>query len=288
MKSQKTPQRYSFPMENGGRITEFFYEYEGERKRALVYLPRAVDLEPDERFPVFTLCHGGGGSENDFLGGIEGKTTLKSVFDHLIAEEILAPTIVVTPTYARRNSEDARFQLDAAQSLTERFWKEWKNALIPAVDAAFPTIADRDGRAFGGFSMGAEATWSALAWGGDAARYYLPMSGDFWVVSIKGGADHTSETCDRLIAAMEQNGLKPGDCEVFAATGTNDIAYSAMRPMVEELFTRAPWFGDVEKGGNLCWCVSDGAHSYEWCVDYMAQGLPRFFPGKGFHGEAIV
>ncbi len=276
IESKKTPAEYLSPASAAGELRELFYEFEGERKRALAYLPAAAKEDPARRFPTVYLCHGGGGSEDDFFGGVEGKSGLTHVLDHLIGDGVLAPVLVVTPTYYRRGTENALVHAGAAMHLTEVFHREFISALIPAVEAALPAIPDRDHRAFGGFSMGAEATWSTLAWGGRAARYYLPMSGDFWAVAVKGGADFTSETCCRLIEGMREGGMKPGDCFVFAATGTHDIAYPAMRPMVEELLKRAPWFGP----GNLIWCVSDGWHAYDWCRDYIAQALPVFFPGN--------
>ena len=279
--SKRIPDGYREPAKNRGTLEEFCYEYGNEKKRALIYLPHAAVTSPDKRFPTVYLAHGGGGSEDEFFGGPAGASPLSPLLDHLIEDGILAPVIVVTPTYYRHDTENALTHAGAAMSLTEEFHRELLEALIPAIDAKYPTIPDRDARAFGGFSMGAEATWSTLAYGGRAVRYYIPMSGDFWAVAQKGGEEHPVETCDKLIAGMEAGGMRPGDCVVFAATGTHDIAYPAMRPMVEELLTRAPWFSPAENGGNLTWCVSDGWHAYDWCWDYLAEGLPTFFPGKG-------
>ena len=280
MTVNRIPERYRIPREDGGTISEFYYPHMGETKRALVYLPHEAFSDPARRFPTLTLFHGGGNSEDSFFGGIECASPLKSLLDCMIAEGSCAPVIVVTPTYYRHDTVNALTHAGDAMSLTEMFHRELNEALIPAVDAAYPTISDRDHRAVGGFSMGSEATWSTLAWGGKNVRYYLPMSGDFWAVSVKGGLDHTSETCDRLIEGIRESGLSPSDYEIYAATGVQDIAYPAMRPMVEELLTRAPWFTPAEEGGNLAWAVSEGWHDYEWCWDYIAAALPRFFPAE--------
>ena len=278
MNTTRIPERYRIPREGGGTLEEFHYEYGGEKKRALVYLPEAAGSDPGRRFPTLTLFHGGGDSEDSFFGGLEGASPFKPMLDCMIAEGTVAPVIVAAPTYYHRDTEGAKKHAGDAMLLTEAFHREVNEALFPALDAAYPTIPDRDCRAVGGFSMGAEATWSMLAWGGQNVRYYLPMSGDFWAVAVKGGLDFTSETCDRLIEGIRTSGLRPSDYEVFAATGTEDIAYPAMRPMVEELLTRAPWFTPAEDGGNLAWAVSPGWHGYEWCWDYLAMALPRFFP----------
>ena len=278
MNTTRIPERYRIPREGGGTLEEFHYEYGGEKKRALVYLPEAAGSDPGRRFPTLTLFHGGGDSEDSFFGRLEGASPFKPMLDCMIAEGTVAPVIVAAPTYYHRDTEGAKKHAGDAMLLTETFHREVNEALFPALDVAYPTIPDRDCRAVGGFWMGAEATWSMLAWDGQNVRYYLPMSGDFWAVAVKGGLDFTSETCDRLIEGIRTSGLRPSDYEVFAATGTEDIAYPAMRPMVEELMTRAPWFTPAEDGGNLAWAVSPGWHGYEWCWDYLAMALPRFFP----------
>ncbi len=278
----RIPERYRVPVEEGtgGSLEELTYTFEGLKRRALVRLPRAYREEPDRRFPVCFLMHGGGGSEDEFFGGLEKKSPLAHMLDRMTEEGVIRPLIVVTPTFYRpaEGNDPAKTHAGDAMALTETYWRELNGALIPAVDAAFRTEADRNSRAFGGFSMGAEATWSVLCRGGTSVRYYIPMSGDFWAVSVKGGKDHTAETCDRLIEGIRENGLTAADYEIFAATGTEDIAYEAMKPMVEELLTRAPWFSDGDCGGNLIWKVSPGWHAYEWCWDYLMLALTRFFP----------
>ena len=69
----RIPERYRFPVEDGrgGTVEEFFYADSGVKRRALVYLPRAYREEPERRFPVCFLMHGGGGSEDEFFGGLE-------------------------------------------------------------------------------------------------------------------------------------------------------------------------------------------------------------------------
>ena len=282
---KRIPERYRVPVpaEDAGEVTEFFYKDGATDRRALVYLPRGYARDTETRYPVFYLMHGGGGCEKDFFVRFAEKEPVKNMLDHMITEGVLRPLIVVTPTFYRPvegDNDPAKVHAGDAKALTESFWRELNDSLIPSVDAAFRTEASRDARAFGGFSMGAEATWSVLCWGGRAVRYYLPMSGDFWGSALRGGADRTAETCDFLIEGIRSSSLSPEDYEVFAATGTNDIAYDAMRPMVEELLTRSPWFSDADNGGNLTWRVSPGWHSGEWCLDYMWMALPRFFPGE--------
>lgn len=294
---KRIPDRYREPLppEKSGALIPFAYLDRTTPRRALVYLPRGYGENPERKYPVLFLMHGGGGDEEEFFGGLEGRTPLKTMLDRMIDEGAVRPPIVVTPTFNRPafkrpafirpagegvDPDAARVHAGDAAALTAVFWRELEESLIPAVDAAFRTEGSRDFRAFGGFSMGAEATWSVLCRGGTCVRYYLPMSGDFWAVSVKGGKDHTAETCDRLIEGIRARGLEPEDYRVFAVTGEQDIACEAMRPMVEELLRRAPWFRSADEGGGLTWCLSPGWHAYEWCWDYIAMALPEFFPAE--------
>ena len=284
IRSERIPERYRIPLEteDGGDLLEFRYSHGGTEKRALVYRPAAAKNCGERKFPAVYLFHGGGDSEESFFGSPAKspaeRTPLVPMLDRMIAEGILAPCFVVTPTYYGSDPGNARVHAGDAAKLTGEFWRELNSSLIPAVDAAFPTVRDRDFRAAGGFSMGAEATWNVLAKGAETVRYYLPMSGDFWAVEVKGGATHPAETSDALIDGIKKQGLGPGDYEIFAATGTGDIAWDAMSAMVNELLGRRPWFSPSEDGGNLSWCVSEGWHAYEWCWDYIAAALPKFFP----------
>ena len=212
IRSERIPERYRIPLEtgDGGDLLEFRYFHGGAEKRALVYRPVAAKNCGERKFPAVYLFHGGGDSEESFFGSpaksSAERTPLVPMLDRMIAEGILAPCFVVTPTYYGSDPGNARVHAGDAAKLTGEFWRELNSSLIPAVDAAFPTVRDRNARAAGGFSMGAEATWNVLAKGAETVRYYLPMSGDFWAVEVKGGATHPSETCDALIDGIRNDG----------------------------------------------------------------------------------
>lgn len=270
-----------------GRLIDMTYPtqtYDGDHrpltKRALVYLPFGYDEQPERRYPVLYFMHGGGGDENEAFGGLEARTALKNVLDNAIAAKHVQPLIVVAPTYTVEGFEAARRSIDVASMLTHRFPTELANDLIPAVDAAFRTLPDRWHRAFSGFSMGGETTWSVLA---DAARdvwCVAPLSGDYWAVAFKGGKDFPEETADALLSRLRDAGIAPQDCRVMAFTGDKDIAYEALEPMVQALARRTDFFtlADSPVGGNLTWCLKEnGWHTYDDCWEYLWLALPHLF-----------
>ena len=283
----ETPEKYLAPCAKAGALHHFTYEsecYTQEHrkvtKNALVYLPYGYEDEPLRRYPVLYLMHGGGGDYDVFFGGQEGKTPLKTILDNVIAEGLAQPMIVVTPTFTVPGWPEDQRAVGVAGVLTERFPQEVNNDLLRAVDAAFRTVPERHSRAFGGFSMGGETTWRVMAGCLDKIGVYMPLSGDYWAIAMKGGADYPEETADALVSHISTSGVPCGDYRVLAFTGDKDIAFAAMDPMVKAIGRRAPWFtwGENPGEGNICYCLKkDGLHTYEACYEYIYLALPHLF-----------
>lgn len=275
------------PSQNPGKLIRFSYDTEtydpqrlSVRKDALVYLPYGYDAEPSRRYPVLFLMHGGGGNCEELFGGEEARTPLKNLLDQAVSQGHCKPMIVVAPSYFLPDREDAHRDVGQACMLTHRFPTELREDLIPAVDAAFRTLADRRMRAFGGFSMGAEATWSVLSECLPQVASYLPMSGDYWTICVKGGKEHPRETVQALLRKIQASGVEPEDYRIFACTGDRDIAWEAMDPMIREMYGHTPWFRPEQPGcpGNLHYCLKpEGYHTYDDCWEYLYLAMPHLF-----------
>lgn len=287
MQFTTTPEKFLAPCEKAGALHRFTYEsecYTGEHrkvtKEALVYLPYGYDAELERRYPVLYLMHGGGGNQDVFFGGQEGNTPLKTILDNVFAEGLAQPMIVVTPTFTVPDWPDDQRAVPVAGVLTKRFPQEMNADLVPAVDAAFRTVPERHSRAFGGFSMGGETTWRVMAGCLDKVGVFMPLSGDYWAIAMKGGADYPQETADALVENIRKSGIAAGDYRVLAFTGDQDIAFPAMDPMVKALGQRTEWFtwNETPDAGNLCYCLKkDGLHTYEACYEYIYLALPHLF-----------
>jgi enterochelin esterase-like enzyme len=112
-----------------------------------VYLPGGYQAS-SQRYPVIYLLHGRGDSMSAW-------TQLKSRLDELIATGEIPPTIAVMPDAPWSNR--ASYYVDSAYRGKDP-GRPVETALIhdlvPQVDAAYRTIADRTGRAIAGYSMG--------------------------------------------------------------------------------------------------------------------------------------
>jgi enterochelin esterase-like enzyme len=100
-----------------------------------VYLPPCYDADETVRYPVLFLFHGLGRTPDQWhnLG-------LEPTADHLILTGRISPLLIVLPSVRGSDDDDAAFLAD----------------LLPAVESGYRTLPDREHRAIGGISRGAE------------------------------------------------------------------------------------------------------------------------------------
>ncbi len=239
----------------------FSYEDKTQKltKRAVVYLPYGYD--ESRQYPVFYLMHGGWSDETVYMGTPERPWGMKNILDHGIANGEIPPVIVVCPTYNNTSPEDSG-DYGLALQLTDNYHNELVNDLIPAVDATYSTIPDRDHRAFCGFSMGSMTTWRTFQYCLDQFRYFMPSSG--------GPALNAAS----YAAIIEDSGYAWNDFFIFAATGTADFAASGFRRGIELMAQNEAFrVADNEAEGNLYYLESTGGHTGDYAMLYFYNGL---------------
>ena len=137
-----------------GKVVQFSYHSEvtGTERKANVYLPPGYTT--GRRYPVLYLLHGIGGNQDEWRGYVRAT----EVLDHLAATAAIVPMIVVMPN-GRALADDSPpppervFSPENAAGFSY-FEQELLHTLIPAIDQAYPTYADREHRAIAGLSMG--------------------------------------------------------------------------------------------------------------------------------------
>jgi len=137
-----------------GRIEDFSYPsaVTGTRRQARIYLP--AGYQAGRRYPVLYLLHGIAGNQDEWRGYVRAP----AILDKLLAAGRMVPMIVVMPN-GRALADDAPPPADqvftpANAAGFEKFERDLLDFLVPAVDAAYPTLADREHRAIAGLSMG--------------------------------------------------------------------------------------------------------------------------------------
>ena len=242
------------------------------RKRAIVYLP--YGYTEDTQYNVLYLMHGGWSDETTYLGTPEHPNVFKNILDNGIAEGKILPMIVVCPTYNNESDTDSS-DYSLALELTDNYHNELINDLIPAVESTYSTYAadttpdglreSRDHRAFCGFSMGSVTTWRTFQYCLDYFRYFMPSSG-----SLTTDGDY-------MASIVRDSGHDWDDFFIFAASGTDDFAYSSFKAQIEAMADVSDGtfrYADNEREGNLYFLEQEGGvHNGDYAMEYFYNGL---------------
>jgi len=128
----------------------------GQWRRAQVYTPPDYDKNPGKRYPVLYLQHGSG--ENDTSWVKQGRVSF--ILDNLIAAKSAVPMIVVMENGMVAAKPGAAPPEAAGAGRggprgNGAFEEVVIDDLIPLIDTAYRTMANRGQRAIAGLSMGA-------------------------------------------------------------------------------------------------------------------------------------
>ena len=247
------PKSYGNPAKKQGKVIRIEYDSynyafnksEKIKKPANVFVPYGYDPnDKTRRYNIFYMMHGWT-DNTDFLFHKWGNGTyFKNVFDNMIENNDIPPMIVVTPTYEVYN----RMGFGFGESCIElkAFHNELEKKLVPAVETQFNTyaksgtredlIASRDHRAFGGFSLGGVTTWYTFIFNLDYFKFFIPMSGDCWILGTYSGLYRPKETTDYLIEHTKKNSNY--DYFIYAFTGSMDGVFDQVNSQMQEMLQR--------------------------------------------------
>lgn len=222
--------------------------------------------------------HGGSENEDLLFGGPGQNRELKKIIDNMITFGDIDPLIVVTPTFYGGKNDAGLFH------------EELISDVLPLVETKYRTYAgssdlsdlkaSRNHRAYGGFSMGALSTWYTYIYGLDYFKYFMPLSGDCWIIPESTGARRPMLTAEYLERVAKNGGYEPTDYYLLCATGDLDIAYNNMLPQIEalkELTDSFIYSGDVSEGNFYFMVAKGGVHRWNWITQYIYGILPDLF-----------
>jgi len=129
------------------RSVRFYSDACKEWRRMYVYTPAEYYDNPDKRYPVLYLQHGGGEDETGWI--FQGRADI--IMDNLIAQGKATPMIIVM------NCGYAQFP--GSSDSFDAFEQMITQEVIPFVDQRYRTIADREHRATAGLSWGAKQAY---------------------------------------------------------------------------------------------------------------------------------
>lgn len=245
---------------------------------AYVYLPYGYD--EGRRYNILYFVHGHYSTASSTFE--DGDGMVHKLLDQMIAHGDIDPMIVVTPSY---NYGQPTASYADADPYCRALPQELVNDLIPVVESRYHTYAEttdvegieasRDHRSIGGFSMGAVTTWYAFDETLDAFRWFMPVSGDCWSLGRFAGMNRPDETAAYLAERVQQSPYAGTGFYIWAASGTNDSAYSEILLQIEGMAR----LGDVFNTTNMTFHQKEGArHEFRPIAEYLYNALPFFFP----------
>ena len=265
------PNNYYQTCQQQGKVTKETYNGIRGSKSLHVYTP--YNYDPNKKYNIFYLMHGGGENENTLF--FQNDTMIQNLLDHMIMNGELEPMIVVTPTFNGSGSEAGNFYEELRQSVIP--FVEGKYSTYAKSTSSADIAASRMHRAYGGFSMGSVSTWAVFQNDLDIVGYFMPLSGDHW--QGQGAYGKAKSLAD----AVDKFGMKPNQYYIFAATGSEDIAYPNVNPQVDEMkkMSQFKFTSDFSKG-NFYFMVAQGnEHWWGQVRNYVYDALPYFFHESG-------
>lgn len=189
-----------------GQMREMYYysEVNDAMRHCFVYTPAEYDRNPDKRYPVLYLQHGGG--ENEYGWPEQGKTA--HIMDNLIAAGKAVPFIIVMDNGSWSRPAGSRGEGNGLPSTwADNFMNTLIKDIIPMIDSNFRTIADREHRAMAGLSMGGMQTRAIT----------LAHPELFSSLGIFSGGTITLEEAEKSEGFIEGNDL------VFVSYGSREV-----------------------------------------------------------------
>ena len=286
IKYEPIPEEYLTPAAKQGRMVSFTYRNADEEKQAWVYLPCGYDDDPERRYDIIYMMHGGSDNSTDYLGTADEPNELKTAIDHLIENGEIRPVIMVMPTFYPNGTEDVGVENSAR--LLKLFPDEFVNYLMPAAESEYRTYAltaDKEGfeksrehRSFGGFSCGGVTSWYIFIECLEYVANFIPESGDCWVKERLGGKTFAQETAQILSDAVKKRGYTHRDIKIYAATGTEDIAYPQLDAQIEAMKKHDDVFIFEGEDENMSYILADGCtHWYGPVRQYFFDILRHFY-----------
>lgn len=253
------------PLDARGKRIEFESKILGVEKAFYIALPPGYSRtsNAEKRYPVVYFFRG---HEREWIHRLEDKTrsgrTVIDVYRDLLQEKKVGPMILVFPGIS---SSDNRVpgllvnfkQPELAKSApgvgTGRFEDYFVDELIPYVDKNFRTIANRNGRAVDGFSLGGFQAIKIAAQHPELFRSAGAFDGTFLYATDKGRSVRKTDRVLRNPMFAPAFGQER-DLEFVAANSPANLI----------------WRGDQSALKDVQWLIRSGPESGEpWQSNYF-------------------
>ncbi|MEG1642592.1 MAG: alpha/beta hydrolase-fold protein [Bacteroidales bacterium] len=238
-----------------------------------VILPKQYVKQPTTNFPVLYLLHGASDKYDVWRRYIPSIEDLATHYN----------MIIVSP--------DAEYSwyLDAPKSPASKYETYISSEIVNYMDANYRTIANRNGRAITGISMGGHGasyialrhkdtygTFGAMSGGLDYAESSLSGYWNGWnLITLLGNWSYESWYPYTALAQLDKP-IKDGDYKIILHCGTNDFFINGNRKFVNKLKSKGITYSYTETPGQ--------GHEWRYWVSIIEDQL-KFF--NNFFGNGI-
>jgi enterochelin esterase-like enzyme len=206
-----------------------------------IYLPPAYGQDPQRRYPVVYLLHGGSDSDSFFL-----ELGIREAMDTALGSGAVGPMILVLADGGPMFTGDG----NAPTSFGDYVVSE----LMPAVDRRWRTVPERAGRAIGGVSLG--------------GRYALEVAADQpSLVAAAGGHSTTVHSPDQLAARLAAAGIP-----IYLDVGASDGLFDTDEALAASLRSR---------GADVRWHPGEGEHGRSYWTAHLSDYLRFYSDALG-------
>ncbi len=257
-----------------GTVAEvtYFSETLGTFRRLHVYTPPGYEGGRG-RYPVFYLLHGAG--DCDDAWSTVGRAGI--ILDNLIAAREVRPMVVVMPSGHIRSWESlprAGAPSRGTQALLppDAFEQDFRNDVMPFVEANYRVYRDQRRRAIAGLSMGGSQTLN-IAFADLRAFGYVGVFSSGLIGAFTGGRRGAAATGpsweERHAAEQDDTRARRGLRLVWFATGQDDFLLETSRSTVAML---------REHGFEVEYHETEGAHTWLNWREYLRTFARELFP----------
>jgi len=228
-----------------GKINYRYYKSTtlGTTRTLLVYTPPGYQANGKTKYPVLYLIHGGSDTEETWTK--VGRANL--IEDNLIAQKKAKPMIIVMP-YA-----------NVRPNPMPDFTKEMTNDIIPFIEANYSAIANGNGRAIAGFSVG----------GGQTLNIGLTNTDKFAYVCSYAPYTATDEFKKNFTNWTPDASAINKQLKLFTiSVATQDFLYESVKQNVAMF---------KDKKLKLETLIVPGGHTWMNCKLYLANTLQQLF-----------
>ena len=230
-----------------GNVDHVWYDSPaiGINRRMFVYTPYGY-ADSNQKYPVLYLLHGAGGDEDAWSN--MGRAC--QILDNLIEQGKAKPMLVVMPN--GNPGQQAAQTLLIPETPIDRSNPAFANAyphsivkdIVPYIEKHYRVIAEPDGRALAGLSMGGGHTVTTTTLYPGFFSYIVPLSAAVMQLAQRDQADVDAE-----FQAVKKAGYKL----YWLACGTDDFIWDSSKNL-DEILTR--------NGMEHTFRITDGGHTW--------------------------